>query len=1017
MKKHAFAVLCLLASANAFAASLSWNGSVSNLWSVAANWTPNAVPQDGDSLNIGFSAGNTVNDLPGSNIYNSVIVGRAATVGGNLVRVTTEIWGAFTAPVQAMGDVIGANGVTSSFQSFDVNGHDVFIGGAKFNGAVTGTGSIHGGVPGAPGGVLVFNANSTFSGTVINDQHGVTEVNADVGSASFQNGGLFSGIGRSGPLTSTETVTPGAGQGGSGTGGFDIPGILTTGNLALVPNGLPPITSYRADLVGTAPGSYDQLKVIGSVKIQLAYLQVSACCFSTPGQTFVIIDNEGSDPIDGTFYAAPEGAAIQSLGGSKSFRISYHGGDGNDVELTLLAQPTSVTVASSPSSSVTGQPVMLTATVTGSPTPTGTVSFLNDSSTVLTTATLDASGHATTTYPFVLTTEVRARYDGDSNYGSKTSSSVHQQLNPASTSLSLSVSPNPAAAGQQVVATLQLSITPPGSAPPPTTPFGIYTVFVDNVQAANVSASGTSPVNINLPNQSSGDHTVTATYTDQTNQYQSTGYHPSSAGPVTLHVNSAFAATTTSATANGTTINITVSASGATPTGTVTVSNGATPLGSAALNGSGQATINIAPLAPGSYTLTVIYTPSGNFSGSSTTVGVTFGAPAIIASNTSASEGNSTATIQVPVNLSVPMSQAVSVSYATANGTASAGSDYQAAAGSITFAPGETSKSISITILGDTQPEADEQFTVVFSNAFGAALSTSQVTVTLMNDDPFFSVTSGVQYALAGGTPLTLELLTPTQGTGPFPLIVAIEASDWSAPSAHSGIAAREANRDYVVATIGFRSSDLFKFPAQIADVKAAVRWLRANAARYNIDPNRVGVWGIGAGGHLAALLGTAGEVSALDDAAEGNPTFSSRVQAVVDWYGQTDFLQLNAESIGCIDAIDHDSSTSAESRLIGCAIQPCNATARTANPIVYVSAGDPPFLIMHGTADCIVPAAQSQLLYNALRSAGVDATLQLIGGGHGDVPWTAAATLQIVDDFFDAKLRKVAARKRPARH
>jgi len=929
MRKHALAVLCIFVSANAFAASLNWNGSVNNLWSVAANWTPNAVPQNGDNLSIGFAAGNTMNDLPGSNTYGSVIVGRAASVSGNLVRVTTEIWGAFTAPVQAMGDVVGANGVTSSFQAFDVNGHDVYIGGAKFNGPVTGTGSIHGGVPGSPSGALAFNANSTFSGTVINDRHGVTEVNADVGSASFQNGGLFSGVGRSGPVTSTETVTPGAGPGGSGTGGFDIPGILTTGNLALVPNGLPAITSYRADLTGTAPGSYDQLKVIGSVKIQLAYLQVSACCFSTPGQTFVIIDNDGGDAVDGTFYAAPEGAAIQSLGGSKSFRISYHGGDGNDVVLTTLVQPTSVSVANSPSSSVTGQPVALTATVTGSPTPSGTVSFLDDSSTVLTTATLDASGHATAIYPFVLTTEVRARYDGDGNYGSKTSSSVHQQLNPASTSLSLSVSPNPAAAGQQVVATLQLSIVPPGSAPPPTTPFGIYTVLVDNVEAANVSASGTSPVNISLPNQSPGGHAVTTTYTDQTNQYQSTGYHSSS----------------------------------------------------------------------------------------SNTVGISVAAPAIVASGASASEGNGSTTIQVPVTLSLPMSQSVSVDYATANGTALAGSDYQTATGSVTFAPGETSKSISITIFGDTQPEADEQFTVVFSNASGAALSTPQITVTLMNDDPFFSVASGVQYAVAGGTSLTLELLTPTQGSGPFPLIVAIEASDWSAPGAHSGIAAREANRGYVVATIGFRSSDLFKFPAQIADVKAAVRWLRANAARYNIDPNRVGVWGIGAGGHLAALLGTAGEVSALDDPAEGNPAFSSRVQAVVDWYGQTDFLQLNAESINCSDAIDHDSSTSAESRLIGCAIQACDTAARTASPIVYVSAGDPPFLIMHGASDCIVPSAQSQLLYDALRNAGVDTTLQLIGGGHGDGPWTSAATLRIVDDFFDAKLRRVAARRRPARH
>lgn len=649
MKRLAFAIFCILVSSNIFAASLSWNGSVSNLWSVAANWTPNAVPQSGDTLTFGLFA-NTTNDLSASNVYNAVRVGRGSRVSGNLVRITTEIYGAFDAPAQAMGNVIGGTPtVTSEFNSFDVNGYDVFIGNAKFKGAVTGTGSIHGGVPDTPNGHLMFNANSTFGGTVINGHGGVTEVNADIGSASFQNGGIFSGIGHSGPLTSTDTVTPGS---SGGAGGFDIPGILTTGNLALVPNGVPAIASLGIDIDGTAPGSgYDQLKVIGTVSIQLAYLQVRVTGFTpTPGQTFVIIDNDGSDAVGGTFYGAPEGTAIQSANGLNSFRISYHGGDGNDVVLTALLPPTSVTMTNSPSSSVTGQAVTLTAAVTGSgPMPTGTVSFLDDNSTVLTTATLDGTGHATTSYPFVLTTHVYARYEGNDTYGSKTSPPVYQQLNKASTSLSLSVSPNPAVIGEPLVATLQLSIAPPGSAPQPSTPFGTYAVLVDNVQAASVSASGTSPVNINLSNQTQGDHAVTATYTDETGGYQSTGYANSSAGPVTLHVTAA---------------------------------------------------------------------------------------PVIFAANMSVSEGNSSATLYVPVTLSGPMTQSVSVDYTTADGTAIAGSDYQTAAGTITFAPGETSKSVPITIVGDTQPEQDEQFIVVFSNASGAALTTPQVTVTLINDDP-----------------------------------------------------------------------------------------------------------------------------------------------------------------------------------------------------------------------------------------------------------------------------------------
>lgn len=623
MKKSLLAVICILASANAYAASLAWNGSVSNLWSVAANWTPNAVPQSGDSLSF-FDTGDvggfyTMNDLPASNIYGSVQVGHFHEVSGNLVRVTTQIYGAFDAPVQAMGNLTGGTPtVTSDFNAFDVNGYDVFIGNAKFNGAVTGTGSIHGGVSDAPHGSLIFNANGTFSGTVINS--GSTAVNADIGAASFQGDGslgVLSGVARIGAVVSTAAVAP---------GGFDTYGTLTTGNLTLAA-GPTAYAGYSVDVSGTGQ---DQLKVIGTVSIQGASLQVRANSPISSGQTFVIIDNDGSDPVVGTFSGMPEGAAIQSVDGSKSFRITYHGGDGNDVVLTTLTQPTAVTMTNSPSSSVTGQAVTLTATVTGSgPTPSGTVSFLDDNSMVLTTATLDGTGHATTMYPFILTTHVFARYEGDSNYGSKTAAPVYQQLNKATTSLSLSVSPNPAVAGQQIAAMLQLSIMPPGSAPQPATPFGTYTLFVDNMQVASVSASGTSQVNISLPNQPVGDRVVTATYSDETGGYQSTGYSNSSTGPVTLHVNSSVMATTTSATASGTMINVTVSAPGAgsTPTGVATVMNGAMQLGGASLDGSGQAAINITPLPPGNYTLIVTYTPSGNFTASSTIVNVNLAAP------------------------------------------------------------------------------------------------------------------------------------------------------------------------------------------------------------------------------------------------------------------------------------------------------------------------------------------------------------------------------------------------------
>lgn len=1003
-----------MAAGSAAAATLSWTGAAGNTWSNAANWNPSISPRNNDTLS--FAGGlnqNTVNDLAPDVVLTYVLATGGFSISGNTIRVTSGIaCNAVNAPVQAMGNFTMLSGGTFN-STFDVNGYALQMNAnATFNGPLIGAGSIT--TITQASSTWTFNAASPFTGSLIANGPATIFVNADMRFATFTSYYSMGGTGRTGPLNSYGLFSPGA-------EGYKA-GAFPTGNLIL--------RHYRAEVLGTTAGTtYDQIQVTGTVALNSGVFSVHVAGFQpTPGQTFTIISNDGSDPVSGTFIvpsgALAEGATIAAEdNGNALFRVTYKGGDGNDVVLTAVATPTATMTSLSPNPSVTGQTVTMSATVTGSVgTPTGTVSFLNHEFTTLATATLNGSGVATATYPFLYDNEkVYARYEGNATYGSVTSNFLLQRVNNADSTLNLALSPNPATSGQTVTATLTIAANPPGSIPPGGGVFGLYRVFVDGVQVN--SDTRYAPWSLALPNQSPGDHIVTATYTAQSDSL----YNSSSAAPVTLHVNAAPVGTTTAATASvtgsGATVNVTVSAisGSATPTGSVTVSNGAAQLGSATLSG-GKAAITIAPLPPGTYTLTVAYTPTGNFTASSTTASVTFVAPVIAASNTSSSEGNATTTIQVPVTLSTAMSQSVTVNYSTSDGTASAGSDYNAATGTVTFAPGQTSRSIPITILGDTQPEQDESFTVNFSNPSGAALSTPSVTVTLMNDDPFFSVNAGVAYAQASNTQLTMEILVPSQGNGPFPLIVAIETNDWSAPSAHSGVATREANRGYVVATIGFRSSDLSKFPAQINDVKAAIRWLRANAARYTIDPNKVGVWGIGAGGHLAALLGTSGGESALEDPSEGNPAYSSRVQAVVDWYGQTDFLQLNAQSIGCASAIDHDASTSPESRLVGCAIQSCNATTRTANPITYVSSDDPAFLIMHGTSDCSVPSGQSQLLYNALKSAGVDATLQLIGGGHGDLPWTTAATREIVDAFFDAKLRNASSpvvprKPRPVRH
>ena len=196
------------------------------------------------------------------------------------------------------------------------------------------------------------------------------------------------------------------------------------------------------------------------------------------------------------------------------------------------------------------------------------------------------------------------------------------------------------------------------------------------------------------------------------------------------------------------------------------------------------------------------------------------------------------------------------------------------------------------------------------------------------------------------------------------------------------------------MAKISFRPDEKAPFPAQIEDAKAAVRWLRAHATEYQIDPNRIGVWGIGPGGHLAMLLGTTDASAPFEVSTVANAEFSGRVQAVVDWYGEVDFAQLETE--------EH------YTRYLGCAALDCPDVAAAANATSYVTADDPPLLIMHGANDKGVPLPTVQDLYLALRNAGVDSRLTIVDGvAHGGAGWNNPALFEQVDRFFDEKLKQ----------
>jgi acetyl esterase/lipase len=218
-------------------------------------------------------------------------------------------------------------------------------------------------------------------------------------------------------------------------------------------------------------------------------------------------------------------------------------------------------------------------------------------------------------------------------------------------------------------------------------------------------------------------------------------------------------------------------------------------------------------------------------------------------------------------------------------------------------------------------------------------------------------------------------------GNKPMPLIVWIHGGAWLSGSKDNPSPALRFTADgYAVAHVGYRLSQEAKFPAQIHDCKAAVRWLRANAPKYNLDANTSAAWGGSAGGHLVALLGTSSGVADLEGSVNDLKE-SSRVQAVVDWFGPTDFLRIgSAES-----DLQHNAPDSPESKLIGGPLLDNKDKAAKASPISYVSKEAPPFLIMHGDRDRTVPFNQSELLYAALKKAGVDATLvPMKGAGHG---------------------------------
>jgi len=255
-----------------------------------------------------------------------------------------------------------------------------------------------------------------------------------------------------------------------------------------------------------------------------------------------------------------------------------------------------------------------------------------------------------------------------------------------------------------------------------------------------------------------------------------------------------------------------------------------------------------------------------------------------------------------------------------------------------------------------------------------------------------------VEYASPEGRRLLADVYVPTAAAERMPAIVWLHGGGWQFGDRRRGpdLSRYFAERGFVMASIDYRLSGEAVFPAQAEDVKTALRWLRAHAAQYHVAPDRIGLWGSSAGGHLAALAALSSP-GVFEGSHGEHAGFSSRVHAVVSGYAPIDFLKLDthralmaqpeagrqsARLAVALRAADPDSF---ESRLMGEPIERCAERVRQANPITYVGTGAPPFLILHGLRDAVVPWHQSQLLYDALASHDNDATLCLVEGlGHG---------------------------------
>ena len=264
-------------------------------------------------------------------------------------------------------------------------------------------------------------------------------------------------------------------------------------------------------------------------------------------------------------------------------------------------------------------------------------------------------------------------------------------------------------------------------------------------------------------------------------------------------------------------------------------------------------------------------------------------------------------------------------------------------------------------------------------------------------DDVVFE--RGITYSDVEGRGLKLDLARPRHGDGPFPAVVCIHGGGFRAGNraGHDGLCVALAQRGYVAVTVTYRLAPGHPFPAALHDAKAAVRWLRAHASEYKVDPSRIGATGDSAGGNLAQMLGVTGDVKSLEGDG-GAAEQSSRVACVVNVYGPTDLTKSYGKSVDAAEVLPlylgGDASKERKRHL-------------RASPLYWVTPDAAPTLCLHGTDDKYVAYEQAGWIVEKLNAAGVEAELiTLPGAGHGFRGKDAETARAALFAYFDKHLK-----------